>query len=125
LKGLNQILENEKITKSPKSEAKMNEIKQETNSVAGFMEEHGYIPSSKEHEDLKVLYQAYNDYCDGNGHYPVSKTEFTRRLEKVMGYKIKRKATGNATWVFCMSYQDECQKQIQKEIDDMIEKFMI
>ena len=58
-------------------------------------------PSSTKHRDAKELYNEYKFFCEENRYGAVSKQEFLRRLETQLKYFIKRKATNNATWVYC------------------------
>jgi putative DNA primase/helicase len=124
LEGLSRITQNKCFTTSKHINSTMEKIKSESNSVVLFMKENNYKPSLTEHKILSELFSSYKSFCETTNHRPVSNIEFSRRLEEA-GYKVERKKTNNQTWVFCVSDQNERQKQIQKETDDIIEKFMI
>lgn len=101
LEGLDRILKKEKFTGSPASKKQMAEIMRSTSSINEFLEDNGWIRSDENHEDLKSLYNDYKSFCQEVGRYPIGRNEFSKYLEVVMKFQIKRKATNNATWVFC------------------------
>lgn len=119
LEGLQRILEPGRtgFTYSALIDKTDREIERNSNSVALFMTEQHLQPSGTEHKDAKGLYNDYKLFCDDNHYGAVSKQEFLRRLEHLK-YPIKRKATNNATWVYC-----ETMKEPEKGKNEFAEKF--
>lgn len=101
LEGLDRILKKEKFTESHASKKQMLEIMRSTSSIAEFMEEKCWVKSTENHKDLKDIYGDYKTFCQEVSRFPVGRNEFTKYLEVIMKFQIKRKATNNATWVFC------------------------
>lgn len=121
LEGLNRILQNEQFTLSPKAEAKKTEIKLESDSVSEFMEARGYRPSSENHLSLSELYNDYCNFCmNESGRHKLNRAGFVKRLETFMGYKIKRKATNNDTWVFCKRKGELEDSELDASIPDIM-----
>ena len=120
LEGLRRILEpgRQGFTYSAHIDRANREIERNSNSVALFMAEQYLQPSGTEHRDAKNLYNDYKMFCDDNHYGAVSKQEFLRRLETQLNYCIKRKATNNATWVYC-----EEVKKSEIEKNEFVEKF--
>jgi putative DNA primase/helicase len=100
--GLKRILVSKSFTHSAKAQLALMNIQRESDSVALFIEEEGYEKSIDKFIALKDLYNAYKEFCREDNYIPVSRREFSRRLEEVLGITLKRKATNNATWVYCM-----------------------
>lgn len=98
LEGLDRLLKQAKFTESQAVQETLNKIRKETNTVAQFLEEVGYIKSTN-YVLSKVLYKEYCEFCKDNGHYAVSNIEFLKRLE-MLGIEVKRKQTNNATWIY-------------------------
>ncbi|MEY8593108.1 phage/plasmid primase, P4 family [Butyricimonas hominis] len=98
LEGLDRLLKQAKFTESQAVQETLNKIRKETNTVAQFLEEVGYIKSTN-YVLSKVLYKEYCEFCMINGHYAVSNIEFLKRLE-MLGIEVKRKQTNNATWIY-------------------------
>ena len=100
LEGLDRITQQQGFTHAPLIAAELTAYEEESNSVGLFMSEHNYRPSADKSTQRKHLYEPYQNFCRENGFMPVGSPEFSRRLEN-LGYKIKRKATNNATLVYC------------------------
>lgn len=98
--GLKRILTNKSFTHSERAQQALVNIQIESDSVALFIEEEGYEKSTDSHMIQKDLYSSYKEFCREDNYIPVSRREFSRRLE-VLGFTLKRKATNNASWVFC------------------------
>ncbi len=99
--GLLPIARNQRFSHCDKIDKMNNRFKMESSNVAMFMFDSNYIPSKREHQTSKTLYSEYKLYCEENGARQVGATEFIRRLEENLKYTIKRRATGNATWIYC------------------------
>lgn len=114
LEGLKRIIEQKKFTYSRAIEEELNSYQKESNSVALFMEDQNYKPSLEKKILLKSIYSFYCEFCKENHHHPVSKIEFSRRLER-LSFRVNRRETNNATFVYCdNSYLD-------KETESLIE----
>lgn len=100
LEGLERVTRQKGFTHAPLIEAELAAYEEESNSVGLFIDEHNYRPSTEKFTLKKYLYEAYKNFCLENGYLPVGGAEFSRRLEN-LGFKIKRKATNNATLVYC------------------------
>ncbi|TFD97839.1 DNA primase [Dysgonomonas capnocytophagoides] len=102
LEGLNRLLKNRKFTYSPIAEKKKKEIKEETDSVADFMNENEMKPTTDaaKHIQLKLLFKDYEEFCRDNGYLRVARKTFSKRLQTI-GYKVEGGKTENQTWVYC------------------------
>ncbi|WP_299234888.1 phage/plasmid primase, P4 family [uncultured Bacteroides sp.] len=119
LEGLQRILEpgRQGFTYSAQIDKANRDFERNSNSVALFMSEKYLQPSSTKHRDAKDLYNEYKFFCEENRYGAVSKQEFLRRLETQLKYFIKRKATNNATWVYCEEI-----KNTEKEDNTLVGK---
>ncbi|MTU30695.1 DNA primase family protein [Parabacteroides merdae] len=122
LEGLRRILEpgRQGFTYSAHIDRANKELERNSNSVALFMCEENLQPSDKIHEDAKTLYNKYKNFCEDNHYGAVSKQEFLRRLETQLKYYVKRKATNNATWVYCETAKEP---EKDKNKNQYVEKF--
>jgi putative DNA primase/helicase len=106
LQGLERILENKKFTYSEEMDNELKSFKRESNSVAIFLDDEGYVPSTTHYANLKPLYEAYRTYSTSSGYLPVSKIEFVRRLKSEGIQTVK--GSGNVRNVYCVkSYNPE------------------
>lgn len=124
LQGLTSILQEGKngFTYSSHIEKTNKEIEKNSNNVALFLEEYDYRPSATDHIEAKALYMEYQSFCQEFRYGAVSKTEFLRRLEERQGIIVRRKATNNATWVFCEKSQPNIDNI--NEVQNLVEKFV-
>lgn len=99
LEGLGRLTEQKKFTMAPKIEATSQRIQKESNSVAVFMDDIGYVKSTNTKIPLKSLSNQYNEYCKENNYRAVSNVELPRRL-KSLGYEVVS-GTNNARMVYC------------------------
>lgn len=128
LEGLQRILQEDKrgFTYSAHIDRKTKEIEKNSNSVALFMDDFSYQPSSEKHMEAKSLYFEYKNYCEENRYGPASKQEFLRRLEEQLHFTVKRKATNNSTWVYCVKVlrSEEESDNSDIEIPDLVDSFV-
>lgn len=125
LGGLKSILKEGKngFTYSPHMENTKKEIEKNSNSVALFIEEKNLQPSVTQHQDTTILYRSYESFCQSFGYGTVSRTEFLRRLEEQLGFRVKRKATNNATWIYCeLAGPVKEEENVKTLIDDLMTK---
>ena len=93
LAGLQRLLQQRGFTHSEGVELQLQSYREETNSVALFMQEERYGVSTDRHLAVGDLYAAYRSYCLGAGCHAVTKRNFTGRLRD-MGIIIERKCSG-------------------------------
>lgn len=103
LDGLRRLLATRKFTKSPKMEAAKEQIRRDLDSVATFMSESGYIPSTSNRILLKNLREEYNEFCKLNNCRQVGHKSFGLRL-RAAGFDVVS-GTGNRTYVCCETAQ--------------------
>lgn len=103
LDGLKRLLATRKFTKSPKMEAAKEQIRRDLDSVATFMSESGYIPSTSNRILLKNLREEYNEFCKLNNCRQVGHKSFGLRL-RAAGFDVVS-GTGNRTCVCCETTQ--------------------
>lgn len=129
LEGLKSILQEGRngFSYSPHIEKTNKEIEKNSNNVALFIEENDYRPSSTDHTEAKELYMEYQSFCQDFRYGAVSKTEFLRRLEDRQGIIVKRRATNNATWVFCTKFQPNADNinETQSLVKEFVDKGLI
>lgn len=99
LVGLKRLLVNRKFTVSPKMEAVKAQIRRDLDSVATFMTETGYKPSTDKRTLLKTLREEYNEFCKLNNCRQVGHKMFSQRLRSA-GFDVVS-GTGNRTYVCC------------------------
>jgi len=95
LEGLRRLLRQRGFTTSEGGAQMLQSYREESNSVALFLEEEQLVPSMDRHITVAELYTAYRTYCLESGCYAVTKRHFTNRLRD-MGIVIERKAPGMA-----------------------------
>lgn len=121
MEGLRRfIYQGGRLTESTTMTEEWNKAKEDSDSVALFMQETGYIPSATEHLKSTDLYSDYTTYCKEGGYWPVSRSEFLSRLDN-LDYKVVRKMSGNATWVYCEVTSQNI--EAYKETQDLVAKF--
>lgn len=127
LDGLKSILQEGRkgFTYSAHIENMNKTIEKNSNSVALFMEEKNYEPSATKYEEAKNLYREYADFCESYRYGTVSKQEFLRRLETQLHFHIKRKATNNATWVYCQRVISLDEDEEGENVSNLIKKALM
>ena len=103
LDGLKRLLVTHKFTKSPKMEAVKEQIRRDLDSVATFMSESGYFPSTSNRILMKTLREEYNEFCKLNNCRQVGHKSFGLRLRSA-GFDVVA-GTGNRTYVCCETTQ--------------------
>ena len=93
LDGLRRLLAQKKFTVSQKVNEQINNYRKESDSVAMFVNENGYVPSYRNQYYLKVVYDEYKSYSLDNGYKSVSVRTFSERL-KMLGFEIEKKMNG-------------------------------
>lgn len=117
LDGLKRLLATRKFTKSPKMEAANEQIRRDLDSVATFMSESGYIPSTSNRILLKNLREEYNEFCKLNNCRQVGHKSFGHRL-RAAGFGVVS-GTGNRTYVCCETIQQSAVNEIGEMLDKL------
>lgn len=90
LEGLQRMLKNNyKMTKSEAVERATKEYKMNNNSVLAWLE-HNKDGRYKCEVPAKMLFESYEDWCDNNGHSPMSTHTFGKLLSKTFTKKRTR-----------------------------------
>ncbi|MDB5239610.1 MAG: phage/plasmid primase, family protein [Spirosoma sp.] len=98
LTGLNRLLENREFTNSPSVRDAIEQYRKESDTVALFLDENGYVPSPNTYLYLKEFYAKYRFFCVDNGNRSLSLQNFSSRLRRHLGYTITRRSTGNVIY---------------------------
>lgn len=122
LEGLQRILKNREFTHSDSAVKALNDIKLDSDSVALFMDEQGYVKDNNEYEISKTLFSDYKDFCKEDNYRAVSNREFLRRLESVLVFRVDRNKTNRQTWIYCK--KEDVNKESNKEHLSVVEKFV-
>jgi putative DNA primase/helicase len=85
LEGLKRLLTQGKFTKCKISDDLLTRYKIESDSVQIFLEEYNINKStdSREYKTLKTVYDAYRAFCSESGYKPISKLNFSKRLQSL------------------------------------------
>jgi putative DNA primase/helicase len=98
LDGLNRLLEQKEFTDSKKANNEIKTYRQQSNSVLMFISERGYEKSLTETTLLKELYSKYRSFCEADNYRPVTKNNFSKRLEND-GHEKKKETPGMAFYL--------------------------
>lgn len=98
LVGLGRLLKQRGFSKCDAAEKMVQEYKKESDSVALFLEDNNYKPSSTVKSTLQSLYNDYKSYCIENNNKPCSNKTLKDRL-KGFGYDVQRIASGNVVFL--------------------------
>jgi putative DNA primase/helicase len=85
--GLTRLLKTEKFTDSRIVTDTLEGYRKESDSVAMFIDENGYKPSSTEYKSLKEVYADYRRFCVEDGSSALKKMNFKKRIE-THGFQI-------------------------------------
>jgi putative DNA primase/helicase len=80
LEGMNRLLNQKGLTRSPSIENALNEYRKTSCSVSLFIEDIGFKPSPVDSVSLKELFRSYRQFCSENGLISVSTKTFSDRL---------------------------------------------
>ncbi|GAB2605698.1 DNA primase family protein [Spirosoma areae] len=98
LTGLNRLLKRRAFTESPAVRSAVEQYRKESDTVALFLEEQGYVPSADAPIPLKNFYSEYRAFCTDNGNRPLSQQNFSTRLQRHLGFTVKRQSAGNVVF---------------------------
>jgi len=88
LRGLSRLIENQNFTASKIVENEVLQYQKESDNILMFLEEEAYQPSTIERVNRTVIFQYYKQFCNENGNFPFSSTNFYKRL-KSEGFKTQ------------------------------------
>ncbi len=85
LEGLKRLFSQGRFTKCKISDDILIRYKIESDSVQIFLEEYNINKStdSREYKTLKTVYDAYRAFCSESGYKPISKLNFSKRLQSL------------------------------------------
>ncbi|MDR0618812.1 MAG: DUF5906 domain-containing protein [Bacteroidales bacterium] len=98
LAGLKRLLVNKKFTECKASADCLEQYRIDSDTVASFLHENDYQPSTSERIPLKELYAKYRDYCSNDGYRACSNRTFADRL-RVKKYGIMRGREGMSIYI--------------------------
>jgi len=96
--GLDRVVKQKGFTRCIASEKAVATYRLESDSVAMFLDENGYIPSQNNHMKLKDLYTHFKTYCEENNYRVLSNKEFAKRLRS-KDFDIKKIRGGNDIYI--------------------------
>lgn len=79
--GLNRITSQDHFTESNRANIALDDFRKQSDSVALFIEECGYIPSTTKKIAVADIYSRYKDFCKEDSYKPCGKNKFSIRLE--------------------------------------------
>lgn len=94
LAGLDRLLAQRAFTFCDVCNEAEQQFKIDTDSVAQFLQEQGYIKSTTTNVGLQKFYSYYSTFCVESGFQRVNLNNFRKRLEG-MGFDIRRRNGGN------------------------------
>jgi putative DNA primase/helicase len=98
LEGLQRLLQHGKFTVCQSAENSVKKYELESNSVASFLSERLYQPSTKTSRPLQQLFTDYKEHCTYSLYKPCSLRTFSDRLKK-LGYTSERKNYGMEIYI--------------------------
>jgi putative DNA primase/helicase len=95
LAGYRRLLAQGGFSHSEEVEQALTEYRNDTDSVACFIEENGFKPSDSERIALAEFYEKFTDWSLKNGYRPMTNRKFAKRLR---GLKIEVAKVGGTMW---------------------------
>lgn len=125
LKGLERLLKNGDFSNSKLLDLELANYRKDSNTIALFLEEENWIPSTEIKMRAQELFNQYKEYCrECNVKFSFSYNNFLKKLEE-LGYAVKRKGTNNYTEVFCKKKGDSAITLDPKNFTDLLSIFKI
>jgi phage/plasmid-associated DNA primase len=78
--GLKRLIAKRRLAEPTECREAIERIRIETDPLAGWIDEKGYVPGDNENVALKGAYDKFVEYCQENGHQRQSKKTFVARL---------------------------------------------
>jgi putative DNA primase/helicase len=102
IRGLERLVAKGRLDAPDICRGELDQIRIETDPLAGFLGEGEYKPKSETREyvylPLKDMHSEFKDYCDTSKNNVMSKITFSRRL-KGMGFCVEKKREGTVVRV--------------------------
>lgn len=98
LDGLHRLLGQGRFTESQAVKDALERYRRRSDSVLGYLEDEGLIPSTTANRPLKDLYGAYTAHCKDTGCRPCGMSTFSERLRHA-GFTVDRRNHGRIVWV--------------------------
>lgn len=80
--GMRRVRKNRKFSQCHKSDQCLERYKLDSDSVAQFLQEEGYVASAEERISKAEFYTFYKNFCIDDGYKCCSNREFSKRLQK-------------------------------------------
>lgn len=96
LEGLKRVLKNRKFTKSIRVEKELEEYEENNNPILGFFKEVG--EDEIVNNSTNDVYRRYNEFCISNNFTPLSKIEFSRKVNKYFDFNLIYKTIKGKTY---------------------------
>ena len=91
LSGLKRLIQNHMFTRSSKVQKELDEYEEMNNPILGFFAECENEDFKIENEPTNKVYKRYREYCTANSFQPMSNIEFSKQVNKVLGFITKLK----------------------------------
>ncbi len=111
LQGLDRLLRNGGFTESALVEQQIEDFQTESDSVAMFLEEYGYQPSTTQFKIRKEVYQEYCRFTSDFNYRAVKDKHFRERMLK-RGYQFDRQSYGIRVWIETAPIESESDAEI-------------
>ena len=95
--GLHQVIENNGFTPNAASSKRVEEIKADNNTVLSWALENQWTTETLDGAVSITLYQQYRQWCDESGFQAVSRTKFSRQINKEFSMKTVDEWVNGAT----------------------------
>lgn len=98
LEGLTRLLKQKNFSYSKIVSEYRNEYEKQSDSVRLFLEESGYSKSPEKFTLISKLYPEYRIFCNEDGHKPIPKVSFIKRVE-TLGVTKEKRNVGNVFYL--------------------------
>lgn len=125
IQGLKRLIAQGDFTESKLSQAKLEEVQRDTNSVAMFMYENGYLPAKSnpgvpQKIGREQLWESYQQFCAKYGYAACNERNFTKRLVE-LGFEKTRLPNGPAGFEVVIDL-DVINPQPEETEEDLLDK---
>lgn len=101
IQGLKRVLEARQFTTSEKIQKELDEYEESNNPILGFIRECESEDFQIENNPTNAVYQRYTEYCLANNLNAMSNIEFSKQINKLMGFQvINKKINGKKYRIF-------------------------
>lgn len=95
IQGLKRVLLNRAFTSSTKVQKELDEYEEQNNPILGFFRECEDEEFKIENEPTNKVYKRYQEYCLANSLQPMSNIEFSKQVNRILGFKVVNKTIKN------------------------------